>query len=210
MKVAVNTFLWAVIIMTVHNPYANESSPALFIMKESVAVQEKQICLSVLFKEVKATPITIQKMTRHCSIQLAKTQTILDRADVEIMLWQAGIIPDKLVGNRLVIHSQLNGNQASEADKATQVNKAIDQKIRRGSSVYLVSKSPNMVIKREMVLLSDSRVGDQVQLRAKDSRKMFIARLISSDMAELLNREATSTREKITPTKLSRAKADLK
>jgi len=210
MRMTIKTFLWAALIVAANHVRASESNPAIFVMKESVSVQEKQICLSTLFKEVKAAPSLIQKMTRHCSIQLAKTQTILDRADVEILLWQAGIMPDKLVGNRLVVHSQLTGNQFPENKQSTEIQNLSDQKIRRGSSVYLVSKSANMVIKREMVLLSDSRVGDQVQLRAKDSRKMYLARLTSVDTAELLNRETASNHEKSKPTGISRAKAELR
>jgi len=156
------------------------SAAATLTLKESVTLGKNSACLADVVVTEKINPRDQEKLSRYCRIELKSSTTSLSAKEIELHAWAAGVIPEKISGSRVVITRVA----ATEIDAPKSVNTT--QKLRRGATVKLVMKSANMQIARNAVVLMDAFPGETVDVRLSGTRKNLRAKLVSSEMAEVI------------------------
>lgn len=159
--------------------FAHAQNKTELNLKSAVAATKSSVCLSDIVEAHNLVPRDAEKISRYCRIEFKGARMTLSTRDIELHAWAAGITPDKISGGPVTI-SRATLLQLPAVNKA-----AAPEKLRRGSAVQLLIRSPNMTIAREAALLADSFTGETVDVRPSGTRKTLRAKLVSNTHAEL-------------------------
>ncbi|MCS6972255.1 MAG: flagella basal body P-ring formation protein FlgA [Leptospiraceae bacterium] len=155
--------------------------PSEIRLKNSLETGAGSICLSELIEAHTLPARETEKLSNYCRIEIKSEKVLLQTKDIELYVWAAGVIPDKILGGPVVVRRIV-----TSAPKNPAFEKTRGTRMRRGSSITLILRSQNMVLSRSAVLLADGFPGETVAVRPEGTRKMLRAKLAADGTAEVV------------------------